>query len=206
MVITITVGIAPAVTMAQQVETTVAPPPPLPSGLIVYDIDANNQLLGARNIDVAGTLFDVEFLDGTCVSLFTGCDDSGDFVFANGSDAQAASIALLEQVFLDVEFGDFDTTPSLTRGIDHELHGVILTPYIVAHGVLQFATVNNYSVEAVDNIQLGQLSAGVFTFVTGESSVWAVWKVATDVPEPSTVILLFLGFAGLSFARYRRQS
>ena len=33
------------------------------------------------------------------------------------------------------------------------------------------------------------------------------WLVrSTSVPEPSTVILLLLGLAGLSFARYRRQS
>jgi hypothetical protein len=33
-----------------------------------------------------------------------------------------------------------------------------------------------------------------------------VVKTLTDVPEPGTVILLSLGLAGLSFARYRKQS
>jgi hypothetical protein len=33
-----------------------------------------------------------------------------------------------------------------------------------------------------------------------------VVKTQTDVPEPGTVILLSLGLAGLSFARYRKQS
>jgi hypothetical protein len=33
-----------------------------------------------------------------------------------------------------------------------------------------------------------------------------VVKTLTDVPEPGTVILLSLGLAGLSFARYRRQA
>jgi hypothetical protein len=40
--------------------------------------------------------------------------------------------------------------------------------------------------------------------VFGASAV--VVKPSTDVPEPGTVILLSLGLAGLSFARYRRQS
>jgi hypothetical protein len=38
----------------------------------------------------------------------------------------------------------------------------------------------------------------------GTSNV--VTKPLADVPEPGTVILLSLGLAGLSFARYRKQS
>jgi hypothetical protein len=44
-----------------------------------------------------------------------------------------------------------------------------------------------------------------FSFVLyGTSNV--VTKPLADVPEPGTVILLSLGLAGLSFARYRKQS
>jgi hypothetical protein len=30
------------------------------------------QLLGASNVDVGGNLFNVQFLDGTCIDLFDG--------------------------------------------------------------------------------------------------------------------------------------
>lgn len=45
------------------------------------------------------------------------------------------------------------------------------------------------------------ISTGFFTFQDFQISLRSV-----DVPEPGTVILLSLGLAGLSFARYRRQS
>jgi hypothetical protein len=45
---------------------------------------------------------------------------------------------------------------------------------------------------------------------TFSASMYAVSSVAvktlTDVPEPSTIMLLSLGLAGLSFSRYRKQS
>ena len=34
-------------------------------------------------MDVGGSLYDVEFLDGTCVDLFTGCDDLSGFTFTD---------------------------------------------------------------------------------------------------------------------------
>lgn len=45
-------------------------------------IDTNSQLTGALNVDVAGTLFDVTFIETTCIALFDGCDALTDFPFA----------------------------------------------------------------------------------------------------------------------------
>ena len=42
------------------------------------------QLMGASGVDVGGILYDVEFLDGTCIDLFSGCDESADFDFPMG--------------------------------------------------------------------------------------------------------------------------
>ncbi len=59
-------------------------------------------LTGAKGVDVGGTLYDVEFMDGTCVALFNGCDNPAtDLTFTTQADALAASQALLDQVFLD---------------------------------------------------------------------------------------------------------
>lgn len=45
------------------------------------------RLFGARNVNVNGTLYDVQFMDGNCISLFTlgpmagGCNEDADFAF-----------------------------------------------------------------------------------------------------------------------------
>jgi hypothetical protein len=59
-------------------------------------------------------------------------------------------------------------------------------------------TTNGYAttVGSVSNIQ---------SYIVYGASMMAE-KPSSDVPEPGTVILLSLGLAGLSFARYRRQS
>ena len=51
--------------------------------------------------NVDGSLYDFEFLDGTCVALFSGCDDISDFTFSTVAAATLASQALLDQVRLN---------------------------------------------------------------------------------------------------------
>lgn len=76
---------------------------------------SGGKLLGASGVDVSGTLYDVQFIDGSCASVFSGCDSASDFDF-DVSGALHASIALLTQVFVDGPLGNFDTVPSLTTG------------------------------------------------------------------------------------------
>lgn len=63
-----------------------------------------------------GLLYDVEFLDGSCVELYYGCDDtSTDFMFKQPITAGVASSALFDKVFLD-GFGLYGSMPSLMNG------------------------------------------------------------------------------------------
>ena len=39
------------------------------------EIDGAGQLTDATGVDVDGSLYHVEFVDGTCAALFVGCDD-----------------------------------------------------------------------------------------------------------------------------------
>jgi hypothetical protein len=54
----------------------------------------NDVVVGARGINVQGTLFQVEFIDGSCIELLEGCDEPGDFPFGSANEAKAASAAL----------------------------------------------------------------------------------------------------------------
>jgi hypothetical protein len=155
------------------------------------------QLLGAYDVDVDGTLYDVEFLDGTCDDLFSGCN-SGAFVFQTQADALAASQALLDQVFLDGVLGTFDTDPEFTNGCAYQPSCSVTTPYGRNGSYADGASAQNLYEGDVDytytGIVLRTLDTSGFAGAT-----WARW---TAVPEPGTAILL--GGALLSLAGRRR--
>jgi len=155
------------------------------------------QLLGASGVDVGGTLYDVEFLDGTCIALFGGCDELSDFSFTSMAAATQASQALLDQVFIDGTGGNFDTQPSLTNGCANPSSCYAITPYgliPVSHAAIGTA-LNLVGVDSASN--------DVYPIPVDTTSdpgvVYASWSV---VPEPGTGILLALGLFGLA-ARHR---
>ena len=57
------------------------------------------QLMGASNVLVGGNSYDVQFIEGTCIDLYNGCDEASDFTFQTEAAAILASQALHEQVF-----------------------------------------------------------------------------------------------------------
>ena len=80
---------------------------------IVKHIVENGQLVGAENVNVNGVWYDVKFADGTCIDLFSGCDENSDFIFSTFSSVQMASEALIDQVLVDLSPElNFDSDPS----------------------------------------------------------------------------------------------
>ena len=63
------------------------------ASLVVSD----GQLMGATDVNVGGTLWDVEFLDGSCNSLYAGCSS---FSFTTEDDAFGAAEYLKSEVFM----------------------------------------------------------------------------------------------------------
>ena len=86
------------------------------------------QLMGASGVDVGVSLYDVQFLDGTCISLYNGCDQVSDFTFQTSQDSVLASQALEAQVF---QSGTFDEFPDLTNGCGASVTGscLVFTPH-----------------------------------------------------------------------------
>jgi hypothetical protein len=170
-------------------------------------------LRGASGVDVGGTFYDVQFLDGTCIDLFNGCDALSDFTFNSLASATLASQALLDQVFLDGAEGNFDTVPSLTRGCGNPQNCISLTPYGALGplssdpNILTSNAINeNLSDPDFDDVDAANLGLFKAVDVSGFSFVtFAVFSPASTVPEPSTALLLGLGLTGLAGKGRRRN-
>ena len=159
------------------------------------------QLHGAFGVDVGGTLYDVEFLDGTCIALFNGCDAVSDFTFQSSALAAAASQALLDQVLLDGVLGNFDSTPALSNGCEGLDECFFYTPYGLSGSFVSLRRIAVNSQSGSDRILSG--SGGSSNDQTNFSlSTYARW---TQIPEPSAAHLVALGLTGLSRAKRGRN-
>ena len=169
----------------------------------ILNVDSSGQLLGASNVDVNGSSYNVEFVEGDCYDVYDGCQ-AANFTFTTAADARAASWALLLQVFTDFAtngLGNFDSLPHLTRGCTSTTRCDALTPWRLAFGVRYDIAGNLDSDSPWDLLQTGESG---FT-LDREDTVWVVWTATTptSVPEPSTISLLALGLIGMAYRRKR---
>lgn len=194
----------------------------------ILNIDENGLLMGASDVDVAGMLFSVEFVDGTCAGIFNGCDDASDFAFSTIGEARAAAQALLDTVFIDGTFGYFDTDPTRVAGCPGSPNVLgsclALIPYSSTlitgqNGDQSFnVSANNRPLNNSDVI--GGSSTHLDLYHTGDCrpphfcrpswapySTWAVWSPQViTAPESGTLILLGSGLLGFSLARRKKNA
>lgn len=180
-------------------------------------MDSTGQLTGATDISVNGLLYDVEFIDGTCIDLYNGCDNSLlDFPFHSISSANAASQALLDQVFIDDSTSLFDSNSSLTRGCIPNNFGQcsVYTPYAFDTSRVAVSVATNYSFSSflpglIDHTRATSVGRAEDLSTNRDSSftVFAVWTPhipVTPITLPGTLILLVSGILGMMTLK-RRQ-
>lgn len=160
----------------------------------------SGQLLGATGVLVGGVSYNVSFQGGTCVDLFGGCDSVADFVFQSKDEAEAASVALSQQVFdaAETQFGTFGL------GLpDCDLICFLLTPY----------SRSGPSVETASLVLFGLSPEGLQAPVAipvgddvSQFRVYALWTSPTAaVPLPAAAWLLLSAMAGLFGLGWIRQ-
>jgi len=176
------------VSFAQQVNATTS-----------FDVDSFGQLTGINGIDMLGGRWDVDFLDGTAISIW---GSNLEFDFTSKSEASVASNSLLT-LFNTNPYAQWSDTPANIRGIISS-SAQIWTPYAVgSFGTIVEAEIFvNYGAPRTDKLSSFWFGIQEDMSVNGEN-VFAVWTSVSAVPIPSTV--LFMGSALLSLLGFSRK-
>lgn len=184
------------------------------AAIIKLKVD-NGMLLGADNVKVNGLLYNVKFQDGTCIALFSGCDDPSDFMFNTLDGSIDSSNALLDQVLIDSIYGDFDSTAGLTMGCSLLFpRCIILNPFMIDYNdndiIHSGCAFNNSSSLAGGDSDGAGCNALITRSIANSFNTpfitFAVWSEVALIPAPGTAFMFLMGIAGLLVSHRRKQA
>ncbi|WP_308515709.1 PEPxxWA-CTERM sorting domain-containing protein [Sphingomonas flavescens] len=178
-------------------------------------VNSSGILTGATGVSINGHLYDVQFLEGTCTTLYSGCDANSDFdFFSNSADAAGAGQALLDQVLIDGPAGNFDTDLSKTYGctVPGLTSGLCTFLIPTVAGAAGFPTTVLYTTNGASDLADNPSIVSSYPptlDTTGTFAVYAKFTASTSsVPEPATWAMMLCGFGalGLTFRRSQKIS
>ncbi len=174
----------------------------LPAQAATVQYDETGKIIGALGVDVSGVSYHVIFVEGSCVSLASGCNESSDFVFQSSAEANAASWALINQVFVGANLGPANNT----HGCDDPVYcGAISAFWQDGTVGGSMASREDQGGTMVAGVSWFNLDSGYENLNSADYAYWtgAVWSVAT-VPVPAAAWLFASGLFGLVLSSRRK--
>lgn len=161
------------------------------------------KLFGATGVVFGGKTYDVEFVDGSCVTLYNGCDSVDDFDFADLATATLAAQALSDQVVIDVPGLSFDTDVTLTNGCTASIFCIMFIPTTLEpNDRVSGRSFSNIASFAGSDF-LSFTSTNRAEDMTSNSAV--VYAQFTQVPVPAALPLMLGGLALMGLVGRRRR-
>ena len=162
----------------------------------------DGQLLGASGVYIGGSRYDVNFVDGTCIDLFAGCDDGGDFDFNTPWQGHDAAQALIDQVFVDGPAGMFNSNPELTVGCEGSstICRIIIPHTIVSGTALFLSALTRNNDEGAGAVGWAYIPNDFDTSIYDIKTFAQFTQTLSGVPLPSAFWLfgtVLLGLVGI---------
>ena len=159
------------------------------------------QAVGVTGLNVDGELYNVDFVDGSCVDIFSGCTTQSDLQFDN-----AGSFAAATALFNVFDGTTFDDSPSLMSGtnVDGCLAPAIcqiFVPSQIGTGALIFGYLfRNFSSSSPNTDDVVFASDDI-----GDNASNTMMAVFTAVPLPAGLPMLGAGLVVFGLIRRRRS-
>lgn len=161
----------------------------MPSRAVILHVE-DGLLTGASDVNLFGNLYRMEFVNGSCQSLFAGCDELADFTWQSRAEADAVYAFMRDNVFVDeLNIGNFRSDMNSVFGCESAIGNCFINePYFVESD--SFGTYTG-----MDHVLFpGALHGGGFAqrrsdFDTTDdpNSVFAVWYVTSGEGPPIVV-------------------
>ena len=183
--------------------------------MAVWSDGVGTNLLGFDNFEFQGNTYDIDFIKGTCDSLFSQCSMSGtnSFPFPNDSSTTQSfrnmmtADQMIQDALASVKVDDGYTVP----GCDFNNSGdcVVMLPFMIPQQNTSMVGVWYWVLSKDANGLLGQNTNQMFSdmvFYRGQTEHLTYMVITeTVVPLPAAAWFLISGIAGMGLFSRRKQ-